>query len=100
MRIEVTPDEFMKIIILYLLERMEERKLELPNDTEKGYIQLDEDSEYMIDMFAKRNFGVEFRKMKFGMPIVTRNKYNFIKKAFKGDALSDNIIKIKGSKNE
>lgn len=100
MRIEVTPNEFLKFVVLYLLERMEERKFEVPNDTEKGYIQLDEDAEYIINMIAKRNLGVEFKRMKLNMPIINRNKYNFIKKAFKGDALTDNIIKIKGNSNE
>lgn len=95
MRIDVTPNEFLNIVILYLLERLEERSLEMPNETDTKFIRLSEEGEDILEIFKKRNLGTEFKRYRIKTPIVNRNKYNFIKKAFKGEALTDNIIKIK-----
>lgn len=100
MKINVTPDEFFNLIALYLLERFEERKIEMKSDTEDGFVRLSEDGEDIIKKMGKRNLGPDLRKFKMQVPIVNRNKYNFIKKAFKGEALSDYIITIKGNKDE
>lgn len=100
MKINVTPDEFFNIVVLYLLERFEERKIEMKSDTEGDFVSLSEDNEELVKFMGKRNLGPEFRRMKMKMPVINRNKYNFIKKAFKGEALSDNMITIKGKENE
>lgn len=100
MKINVTPDEFFNLIALYLLERFEERKIEMNSDSEDGFVKLSEDGEEIIRKMGKRNLGPELRKFKMQIPVVNRNKYNFIKRAFKGEALSDYVINIRGTKNE
>lgn len=96
MKIQATPEEFLGIVALYLLERLEERELEFQDGTSTEKIILSEESERVLAMLSRKGFGVELRRYKLKMPVLTRNKYNFIKKIFKGMAESEYNIGIKG----
>lgn len=93
MKIKVDLNEYFDFTVLYLLERLEERRNE--SDTSE-FIRLSEDREKILSLLDGRNVLGELKRYKVSSPILSRNKYNFIKKVFKGQSVSDNFVDIKG----
>lgn len=93
MKIKVDLNEYFDFTVLYLLERLEERRNE--SDTSE-FIRLSEDREKILSLLDGRNVLGELKRYKVSSPILSRNKYDFIKKVFKGQSVSDNFVDIKG----
>lgn len=94
MKIKVDLNEYFDFTILYLLERLEERRNETDDSSE--YIKLSPEREKILSLLDGRNVLGELKRYKVRSPILSRNKYNFIKKTFRGATVSDSFIDIKG----
>jgi hypothetical protein len=96
MKIKVDLNEYFDFTLLYILERLEERKGE-----SEDFVRLSEEREKILSLLESRNILGELKRYKVNSPILSRNKYNFIKKTFKGASVSDSFVDIKGEiKNE
>ena len=93
MKVKVDLNEYFDFTLLYLLDRLEERRNE--SDSSE-FISLSEDREKILSLLDSRNILGELKRYKVNSPILSRNKYNFIKKVFKGQSVSDNFVDIKG----
>ena len=93
MKIKVDLNEYFDFTLLYILERLEERRSE--SDSSE-FIRLSEDREKILSLLNSRNILGELKRYKVSSPILSRNKYNFIKKVFNGESVSDSFVDIKG----
>jgi hypothetical protein len=95
MKIRTDLNEFFDFAVLYLLERLEERRKSTDEESSE-YLKLSEDREKILDLLQSRNVLGELKRYKLASPILSRNKYNFVKKVFKGQSVSDSLVDIKG----
>ena len=93
MKIKVDLNEYFDFTLLYILERLEERRSE---SDYSEFVRLSEDREKILSLLNSRNILGELKRYKVNSPILSRNKYNFIKKVFRGDSVSDSFVDIKG----
>lgn len=90
MKINVDKNEFADIIMVYLLERIQEKNTE----------EYPKEFETILNDMKLKGLEAKLKKYWFNVDIITRNKYKFIKKIFNDTASSKSIIEISPREKE